>query len=97
MNAFRLQLLVGLHQRRRVGVVPGNGVGGGHLGGGCRQGVWWRKVSETLIVPTVTIKLRLGYPLGVVLFLTAMDIDYGVLPLSRSYGLAQGTGRSVRA
>ncbi len=45
---------------------------------------------------TVTIKLRLGYPLGV-LFLPAMDIDYGVLPLSRSCGLAQGTGRSVRA
>ncbi|MEN9807813.1 MAG: hypothetical protein RL756_2333 [Pseudomonadota bacterium] len=33
-------------------------------------------MSETLIVPTVTIKLRLGYLLPV-LFSPAMDIDYG--------------------
>lgn len=32
-------------------------------------------MSETLIVPTVTIKLRLGYP-PPVLFSPAMDIDY---------------------
>jgi hypothetical protein len=38
--------------------------------------VWWLKVSDTLIVPKVTIKLRLGYLLPV-LFLPAVDIDYG--------------------